>query len=420
MLWFFVFNTGEVEVSGETPFIVSIGSERDFVCEKSPCGFELKPKKYTINARKEGFLDETVSLEVNRGKVKEVKLVFQYIPRLVVSGAFELPAKLAAVENNFTGVTVTESVTKLLQKIPATADIIIFGNHQNNAVVHLGKEIYLAGFDTAQSPFLVKSAFKPEQSPTFVDDRVLVFETEGEVQKLYRYPISDESPETITTFKRPIIQPEVFVESTGKRVLVVESMQFEKTAYLVDLEKKSRRVLPLPKDFSRVRFVKDGVVLYGITTVAGDQKKEANGEPIQENVFLFDFIKNKTLELPLDDFNTLLPFEDGFVFLSSVNLEDDGSNTSEVTFEEILETTSPLDGNGVFDTADKKTAGQFVYMTYLNVEDNRYSTLATITMDEGQKISRLELDELSGRILLVKGSEVWALLLKPVSQITLP
>ncbi|MEK7529134.1 MAG: hypothetical protein AAB592_05180 [Patescibacteria group bacterium] len=382
--WVFWLNKGVLIISGPAPFEVSIGKERGFVCEFSPCSLSLQPDEYVMATRKSGYFDESLPVRVRRFREEPVTLSFRFIPQVQEVGAFELPSKLSSISNNFSGVVVDGELTALLGKIPAAARRIEFGADYRNAVVYIGREVYLAL--SGSPPTLEKSTFHESFSPAFVGNRVATLEftdaqggyksssqaddnkfTAGASfqQKLFLYPVADASPEVLTVFQRPLSSPRIISSPSATRLLVIDSSTTGKTLYLVDIARKTKQKLSLPEAITDVRFVEESHIVYS-------QAEIVDGVA-SERFMIFNADTQVSREVPIANINSIISFDGNFVIAttdsSAIQLNQDQSRSSGITFEEILKTATPL--------SEKKPEINFA-IARLDIITGAYETLATL------------------------------------------
>ena len=374
-------------MTGPAPFTFSIGKAQNVLCDNPPCEAVAAYGKHLLTADKAGYFQKTSNVEIKRGKTVSVEVKFTFVPKITEIGEFSLPDKLKNIENNFYGINVPDGTLKMLEKIPSKSKKISFGNDPRFALVHLGKEIYLAGAKGGEA-FLLQSRFKPEGGAAFAGDSVVAIEPDdsGSRQLVLLYPIADAEPSQVTVFNRPLQNPKVIISPGGKNILITEEKDNIYSAYLINLDKKSKNKLSLPDIFSDVRFADETHLLYSMTILEEDSTRE--------QYVLFDVEKNTHTSLPLLSMRAMVPFENSFIILSAENLakKGDASNTS---FKDIIDKT--LSGNAL-ELPNEKT----VHIEIWEADKGEFGELASFELAQGEEVSRLEMDVEHNRVMFVK------------------
>jgi len=86
-IWNLIFNYGTLEIKGITPFSVST-EKKDILCEEIPCTIKLNPGSYILNLKKEGFLDEKLSVSIKRWQTESEIIHFSEIPKISFSQSY--------------------------------------------------------------------------------------------------------------------------------------------------------------------------------------------------------------------------------------------------------------------------------------------------------------------------------------------
>lgn len=269
LVWHFRLNRGTLAVSGETPFTVTIGKYKDFLCVESPCSFSIPPKRYFLHASKEAYFDESLQVEVKRFRSQEVKIPFRFRPKIETLGEASLPQKLAGIPA-FSGSSFARYDELDLAKIPRGAREIIFAPSGRAALVALGKEFYFYDQPIGAATAALEKIEIPAYEAAVVNhDGGKIFLIEkGQKEKQRLLEVQPHGEKILLThgeFERPISRASLYLSPDDKQLLVQEKTSLgDSKFYLVDLVKKTRRRFPLPSGAINLRFAHDDAIVYEI------------------------------------------------------------------------------------------------------------------------------------------------------------
>ncbi|MBI5755181.1 hypothetical protein HZA41_03115, partial [Candidatus Peregrinibacteria bacterium] len=184
VIWFFMVNTGMLEISADPPYSVSIspkGGERE--CLTKTCEISLPPHAYTVTVAKKGYFSQSKEIEIRRGETYATSFEPEFIPVIVETTGMEIGKRPKVV-------------------LPRYEDLIW-------------------NFDGDILYFLEKSRGAGQQ-------------------RLSRYLQNSGEEEVIAYWKRAMSQAILRLSNDEKTLLVIDKSTEPASLYLVDLEKKSR------------------------------------------------------------------------------------------------------------------------------------------------------------------------------------
>lgn len=370
LVWHFRINRGVLVVRGETPFTVSIGKFKKFLCVESPCSFSLLPKKYRLYASKEEYFDSEIPVAVKRFRSQEIIVSFVFQPKIQTLGEMKLPVKLAEVPAFFGSPFLPYAELDLV-KIPRGARMIMFSKSGGEALVLLGKELYFyqhsedskeASLERLALPAYEAIAYGDQNGALFLLEKTSGAEKE---QRLLRFNLSNPSrpeQEILTVFERPLKNAALFISSDDRFVIIREKLSGAKSNfYLLDVEKKIKQKLALPENVLELRFVAQEFLVFHTLE---------NGIPMAK---LFSLKDRK--ETPLDTLSTL-----------AVSM---GKKENEIIFvsqQDLMAETTSLEIPEILEMAKGETKWFFIEQ---NLQTGEMATLATFERGNEEEFGQL-------------------------------
>jgi len=357
--WVFVINKGTLTVSGEAPFIITVGSEK-IECTVSPCSVVLTPGPYTMTLQKNGFFDDREPVQVQRGDITTIAAAFRFVPVVeevkntaAISGGAAIALLLQP-----------ESASKL-PGVPKNASAYAISPSAKNILVTIGKELYV--YSVADKS-IAKIPLLRDSYPHWLGDNELVYLESG--QALTVFKVTSKNSSILASFDRPF-SARAIIESTpdGAHIIIMDPTEDQLQSYLIDREKKTRRRfdLPLNSEVSSTNhyfvYETDGsVTLIDLATLKEQKIPAVNGVAVTETapgVLVF-----ASKEQHADAFRKVGP---------SINQALEDAQKAAV----MATTPGEKQSNGFSSTR---------YITELDVAKSFYRTLATVNIKEGEEV----------------------------------
>lgn len=360
LAWVFYFNKGVLQVSGNAPFRIVVGLD-SMRCAISPCSMRLTPRIYSVSVQKDGFFDFMRDAKIARGKVFEIKPVFQFIPTVKEIGKAVLPVSGAPLRPPFLG-------AGKLENFPKGVRAALFSASGEKILLALGKELYTYGVLKHE---IAKVDLPLGTKAAWAGEKLVFLENEGVGQILKR--LDGKIPALIAYFGRAFKNPVLIGSPAGDKVLIQDEVDEDFVYYLVDTAKKSRKRLDFDEAPTEAKWALGTLVFQLGSDGAGDAKKIAlvDAETL-----------NKTI-LPAADFENVTAFKPKAFYFIASSKQDTGKPKLGISIGEAIE-EAKLEAA---DTA-AKTLGK-VFIIEFDAAANFYRTLAEIALKPGESISRL-------------------------------
>lgn len=368
--WYFVFNTGTLNVTGEFPFEVTAGDERT-TCTASPCSFKLTARSYSVSIKKERYFPETRSVNIKRGTETKVEVNFVYMPTRK-----EIKTRPAFMNNSDGSVKriVSPSKDSALEIGTSTVDVISLIGGKKNTVT-----------------------LSPSQVPGWLGKNIVYIDhtADGKDIIMQRSVGLTEAPETVATFARPLLNPLLLGSDSGEFLLVRDDATLKdkgsSTYYLVDNTTHSKQVFMQGVNIKNPRFAgdtlffesnKDGVKkIMGITlTHSGD-----NTGGFSLGAVSADLVVQKSPGI--------------FIFLSNTDLAYTTSSNSGRSVEDILRDTE--------DGIAQETSGvASIYLMQYDSTKNLYTLLISIPIKKDEQLNTLVISPDGNHVFFEKGGQI--------------
>lgn len=357
--WVFIINKGTLTVSGETPFMIAMGSEKR-ECTVSPCSVALSPGPYSVTLQKKGFFDYQETAQIRRGKASALAAAFRFVPVVeevkntaAISGGASIALLLQP-----------ESASKL-PGFPKNSSTYEISPAAKNILVTIGKELYVysvADKSVAKIPLLRDSY------PRWLGDDELVYLVSG--QALTVFNVTNKNSSILSLFDRPF-EARTVIESTsrGEHIIIVEEGEEYLQCYLIHREKKTRQRFDIPLN-STVSNT-DHYFIY----------------QTDKDVTIIDLATLKEQKIPAASGAAVIETSPGVLVFASKEQRAEGAHKVGQSINQALEDAQKA--ATIATTAGEKQSltKSTRYLTELEVTKNSYRTLATVTVEDGEEIS---------------------------------
>lgn len=351
--WFLFLNKGRVEIEGEFPFSVSIGSEEK-TCSAKPCTFSLTPRSYTAILKKKGFFDDEKAVRVLRGQTTVIRSKFQFIP------------------------TVTEVKSRPLFWGNSNVD-------KDHLLVITKSSVGVQDLKTGKS---ITTGISPTMLPVWAGSDVAYLEHKDEKDSINLW--NSGTPKQVAVFVRPLKDPTLMSSASGEFLVVIETADDKsQTYYLVNTKENTRKSLILPISAQNLHVV--GKTLF-YETVENDFK----------HVMGLDLANaaQTTYQIPaLDSENIIEKSPDVFIFFSAQNQQTKSSSNLGPAISDVITDVENSTSQNLPETS--------LFLTQYSKETESFKTLVTIPLKDKDEVHNLTLDPNGSRIYFEKGGKVF-------------
>lgn len=222
----FIFNKGYVSVGGQTPFEFTINGKLT-VCQVSPCEVRLMQGSYTLEAKKEGYVEEKADFLVQRKNTTKVTVNFEFVPMV---------RKLSAV-----------SADIFPKKEPALLSGLGRIQVQSYRYMQKSQTFYLLAKEYVQNESKIAQSLL-KISPALDDD----------VKELH----------VLANFMKPLANPKLFVSDDENFIAVYDASSGE--MFLINLLQEKREKILTLRGVQDVKFgPKSEKILVGVELPGG-------------------------------------------------------------------------------------------------------------------------------------------------------
>lgn len=377
--WSVFFNKGTLIIEGDFPLTIKAGVEEK-TCASSPCRFKLSPRPYSVSIAKDGFFDDIHKVRISRSKETKIISQLKFIPVLREVGELVSPTPTAPLRTPFLGI-------EKLERFPKNAKTASFSPSGNQALITLGKELYL--YDLRKKE-LNEINLTPELTPTWSGEDIFFLEKSQSTHIVKKW--GREKNESIVVFERPFKNPALLGDFTGTKILIIDLDEGNFSYYLIDLLKKSRKRLEIAQTWRNAKWTIGHIIFE-------DQKNAT------QNIFAMDANTLKTFPLEATNSENVLEIEPGvFIFLSA-EPQDSERKKLGPSIEEALEQASK-------ETFEEQKQNSSFFITEFRLADNLYRTLATVQTKQDEAIHRLTYDVNSKKLYFVQGKKLFEVVLE--------
>lgn len=375
LAWVFYFNKGVLQVSGQTPFTVTVGLD-SFECVISPCNMRLTPRTYNVVVQKDGFFDFVQDAQVARGKVFEIKPVFQFIPTVKEKGKVVLPVSGAPLRPPFLGVS-------KLEGFPKDVKSASFSASGENILLTLGKELYKYGVLKHE---IAKVDLPLGTKVSWVGEKLVFLEDEKTRQTLKWLDGKASTP--IVSFERAFKNPILMGSPTGDKVLIQDEVDGNFVYYLVDTTQKSRKRIDFDEAPKGAKWALGALVFQ----LGSDDKK---------TIVLVDTATLNKTTLRAADFENVTALKSGAFYFAASSKQDTGGLKLGISIDQAIEDAKLEAANSEAKAVEK------VFITEFNATANFYRTLAEISLKPGEALTRLTPDQDGKKLYFEKAGNLF-------------
>lgn len=245
-VWIFFFNKGQVIFEGIPPFNVSIGGN-NYACLEQQCLYDLGAREYSYTISKDGYIDQSGSVRIERGKITVVSYdtAFEAKP---LSGVdypmLSLPVGYSKFEEKLLDISLFHMIQDgyELSRMPKKLNDISFAPSGGAAILFedTGVSYYKTDTFTSRDLDMLQDAYAVGWSDDEVSVYSVVYDDASKKDALIKVNLSDQSFEKLVYFNRNVDEYSLSVSPDERYIVLSDLTSDTQIVYFIDLQEASR------------------------------------------------------------------------------------------------------------------------------------------------------------------------------------
>ncbi|MBT6068796.1 hypothetical protein HOG48_03500 [Candidatus Peregrinibacteria bacterium] len=251
------FNRGTLQVTGQTPYTIDIGKGEVTECQLDPCEFTLLKGRYTLKAEKEGYKAEEMNFMIDRGRMTEIKLNFEFIPMISVKGdraKIQINGDETAADIDLRKTPLSLAEDRALRPLPDRfSDFKLSPNLKYAFFYGLdteGETNYLLDVEKKSLKKINLGEVETYAYAPKSDTLYFMRSEDGDLQSLNKFVPGSITP--VANFTKPISSPKIFISNDENFIIVYDKEEGE--IFLVNTVENSREKILTIQGVKDVKF----------------------------------------------------------------------------------------------------------------------------------------------------------------------
>ena len=248
-VWNVFLNTGTVIFEySKPPFTVAI-EDKTQTCLTNTCEFTLPtgPRSYTVT--KDGYYEETGSVNIKRGEKFNINISLEFIPQTLEGTEYKglkMPAGYSKFDANLKRISLfTEFPADFIpKKLPKIIENMVFAESGKTALIFEKDKASLYSF----ADFTLKVLTLINNAKTAIYSSyenflfTIIYDETAQKYALKKLSLEDTSQiENLIYFTRDVIEYELKVSSEDKYIALLDKTNTPEIIYAINLDDKSRK-----------------------------------------------------------------------------------------------------------------------------------------------------------------------------------